>query len=87
MSARSELSKQLVQARKKAKMTQREAADHMEWSSQKILRIENNAPISTTDLRQLLQLYGITNSSRVERMVKLASSNPKNAEQRGRHQH
>jgi transcriptional regulator with XRE-family HTH domain len=52
-------------ARDNASMTQRAAADALEWSLSKIIRIEGGTVgISITDLRALLDLYGVTDTTR-----------------------
>lgn len=51
----------LRRAREAAGLTQREAAERVEWSLSKLVRVENGAvSISVTDLRALAQIYGIT---------------------------
>jgi transcriptional regulator with XRE-family HTH domain len=56
----------LKQARSQAGLTQGEAADSLDWSLSKIVRIESGSVgISTTDLRALLSLYGIADQARV----------------------
>lgn len=56
----------LQQARAAAQLTQREAAQQLDWSESKLTRVENGeVSVSVTDLRAMLQLYGVTD----ERMV------------------
>jgi hypothetical protein len=45
----------------------------LDWSLSKVIRIETGAVgVSTTDLRALLQLYGITDSDRVRELTEMA---------------
>jgi transcriptional regulator with XRE-family HTH domain len=54
-------------------LTQKEAADLLEWSAAKILRIEGGlVNVSLTDLRALLSLYKITDADVVEYLEELA---------------
>jgi transcriptional regulator with XRE-family HTH domain len=63
----------LRQARDAADLTQEQVADHMDWSLSKVIRIETGTvSISTSDLRQLLQLYRIDDPGRVAELVDLA---------------
>ncbi|MEV6023370.1 helix-turn-helix transcriptional regulator [Streptomyces sp. NPDC052036] len=51
----------LRKAREGAGLTQREAADALEWSLSKLIRLEaGTVSLSVTDLRALLQLYAVT---------------------------
>ncbi|MFI1418300.1 helix-turn-helix domain-containing protein [Streptomyces sp. NPDC020731] len=59
----------LRRAREDAGLTQREAAERVEWSLSKLVRVENGAvSISVTDLRALAQVYGITDPAVVEEL-------------------
>ncbi|MGW1159955.1 helix-turn-helix domain-containing protein [Streptomyces sp. NPDC002519] len=52
---------ELRKAREQAGLTQRDAADALEWSLSKLIRLEaGTVSLSVTDLRALLQLYGVT---------------------------
>jgi hypothetical protein len=63
----------LRQARVDAKMTQKAAADQLVWSTSKIVRIEQGTvPVTPTDVRGMLHLYGVADESRVEELVELA---------------
>jgi hypothetical protein len=63
----------LKQARREAEFTQDKAAESLEWSLSKIVRIESGSVgITTTDLRALLSLYGITDKKRVEDLIATA---------------
>jgi transcriptional regulator with XRE-family HTH domain len=54
-------------------MTQEQVAEAMDWSLSKVIRIETGGVgISTSDLRQLLQLYGIDDPTEVSELVELA---------------
>lgn len=60
-------------ARLAAGLTQEQVAAAMEWSLSKVIRIESGAvSVSTTDVRALVRLYGITDPRRVEELVTLA---------------
>src|SRR5690348_10070276 len=60
----------LRQARADAKMTQKAAADELVWSTSKIVRIEQGiVPVTPTDVRAMLYLYGITEKSRIDDLV------------------
>ncbi|KPI20484.1 helix-turn-helix domain protein [Actinobacteria bacterium OK074] len=51
----------LRRARERAGLTQREAAERLEWSQSKVIRLETGTVgISVSDLRALLTLYGVT---------------------------
>jgi transcriptional regulator with XRE-family HTH domain len=63
----------LRQAREAASLTQRAAAEAVDWSPSKIIRIEQGAvAITPVDLRALLGLYHVTDRQRVEDLVELA---------------
>ncbi|SEF26572.1 Helix-turn-helix domain-containing protein [Amycolatopsis pretoriensis] len=65
----------LRQARTHAGLTQRSVAEQLDWSTSKVIRIETGAVgVSTTDLRALLQLYGITEPDRVAELVEVAKA-------------
>ncbi|MGW4199725.1 helix-turn-helix domain-containing protein [Streptomyces sp. NPDC004726] len=56
----------LKHARDKADLTQREAADALEWSLSKIIRIEaGTVSLSVTDLRAMLHEYGVDGTETV----------------------
>jgi transcriptional regulator with XRE-family HTH domain len=57
----------LRRAREDAGLTQREAAERVEWSQSKLIRVETGTvSVSVSDLRALMQVYGITDSAVVE---------------------
>lgn len=63
----------LRQARVDAGLTQKAAADRLDWSVSKIVRIEQGTvPVTPTDVRAMLQLYGITDEDRIREFVNLA---------------
>ncbi|MGW0709787.1 helix-turn-helix domain-containing protein [Streptomyces sp. NPDC002643] len=52
---------ELRKAREQAGLTQQDAANGLEWSLSKLIRIENGiVSVSVTDLRALLQEYGVS---------------------------
>lgn len=63
----------LHHAREAAGLTQKQVAEEMDWSPSKVIRIETGGVgISTSDLRQLLQLYRIEDPEQVSELVALA---------------
>jgi transcriptional regulator with XRE-family HTH domain len=63
----------LRQAREKATLTQRQAADALDWSMSKLVRIEaGTVGVSTTDLRALLHLYGVEDPAEVDALAEMA---------------
>ncbi|HZM78856.1 MAG TPA: helix-turn-helix transcriptional regulator [Candidatus Limnocylindrales bacterium] len=71
--ARRRLRIALRSARERAQLTQEQAADLLEWSLSKLIRIEaGTVGISSTDLRATLQLYNVTNPAEVARLLGLA---------------
>lgn len=70
----------LRQARDGRKLTQRDVADAMEWSTSKIIRIENGSVgISITDLKALLLHYEMTDPDEVDRLVQMARASKQSA--------
>ncbi|MEU9340848.1 helix-turn-helix transcriptional regulator [Streptomyces sp. NPDC048278] len=64
---------ELRSAREKAELTQREAAEALEWSLSKIIRIEaGTVSLSVTDLRALLERYGVTDPQLVSELQEAA---------------
>lgn len=64
---------ELRQARTTARMSQQQAADELDWSLSKLIRIEHGAvKVGITDLRAMLRLYGIIDDDRVEELVAVA---------------
>lgn len=63
----------LRRARDSAGLTQEQVAKTMEWSLSKVIRIETGGVgVSTSDLRQLLQLYHVDDPQQVTELVELA---------------
>lgn len=64
---------ELRRARDAANLTQDQVVRQLDWSLSKLIRIETGAVgISTTDLRALLQVYGITDPIRIGELTELA---------------
>ncbi len=71
--ARRRLRIALRAARENANLTQEQAAELLEWSLSKVIRIEaGTVGISSTDLRASLQLYSVTNPTEVQQLLALA---------------
>lgn len=63
----------LRRARDEVGLTQEQVGEAMDWSLSKVIRIETGGVgISTSDLRQLLQLYRVTDPNEVSELVELA---------------
>lgn len=63
----------LRQARVDKLMTQKDAADALVWSTSKIVRIEQGTvPVAPTDVRVMLQTYGVTDDNIIRELVELA---------------
>jgi transcriptional regulator with XRE-family HTH domain len=78
---RRRLRSELRRARQEAGLTQKDVAEALEWSLSKLIRIEAGAVgISTTDLRALLQHYGVNDAEVVDHILNLARAGK---EQRG----
>jgi transcriptional regulator with XRE-family HTH domain len=70
---RRRLRSELRRARAEAGLTQRDVAEAMEWSLSKLIRIESGSVgISTTDLKALLQHYGVGDQAEIDRFLGLA---------------
>jgi transcriptional regulator with XRE-family HTH domain len=68
----------LRQQREAHGFTQREVAEALDWSQSKLIRIERGpVGISVTDVRALLQHYGVTNKEQVDNLVELARGSKK----------
>ena len=64
---------QLRQARDTASLTQRQAAERLEWSLSKLIRIEaGTVGVSVTDLRAMLQLYDVTDETLMKNLTEAA---------------
>lgn len=67
-----QLARELRRLREAAQLTGEAAAAQLSWSSAKVSRIETaRTPITVSDLRKLLDLYGATGTT-VDRLVDLA---------------
>jgi transcriptional regulator with XRE-family HTH domain len=63
----------LRKAREEQNLTQRQAADALDWSMSKLVRIEaGTVGVSTTDVRAMLQLYKVTDEAAVAAVVDMA---------------
>lgn len=70
---RRKLSVELRRLREKAELKQREAAQQVEWSLSKLIRIESGTVgVSVTDLRALLALYGVDDPDLTESLLEAA---------------
>lgn len=75
---RRRLQVELRRARTEAGLTQKEAAETLDWSPSKLLRIENGTVgISPVDLRALLTQYGIKDPKRIDELVQIARGSKK----------
>jgi transcriptional regulator with XRE-family HTH domain len=69
---------ELRRAREATSLTQEQVVRELDWSLSKLIRIETGAVgVSTTDLRALLQLYGITGPERILELTELARASRK----------
>ncbi|MEJ2577587.1 MAG: helix-turn-helix transcriptional regulator [Kineosporiaceae bacterium] len=69
---------ELRKLRRGAGKTQREVADRLDWSPSKIIRIENGAvAVQPTDLRALLEEYGVRDRRVIEELVQMARDSKK----------
>lgn len=60
-------------AREAQKLTQKQAADALDWSMSKLVRIEaGTVNVSTTDLKALMQLYSIKDEVQVGNLLEVA---------------
>lgn len=63
----------LRQSREQAQLTQHAAADKLDWSVSKLLRIESGSVgVSVTDLRALLDLYRVSDPGAIAELVESA---------------
>lgn len=73
MILRRRLRDKLRRLREAAGMTQRDVATRLEWSLSKVIRIESGGVgVTVTDLRALIQQYGINDRTRVDELLALA---------------
>src|SRR3954454_7776283 len=77
---RRRLQRELRRYRSEAQMTQRDVAVAMDWSPSKLIRIESGqVAVSITDLRALLQHYGVTDAAVVENLEHAARNSKKSS--------
>ncbi|MEW1776676.1 helix-turn-helix transcriptional regulator [Streptomyces sp. NPDC086777] len=63
----------LRHARERAGLSQREAAEQVEWSQSKLIRVETGTVgVSVSDLRALLALYGVADADEVQELEQAA---------------
>lgn len=75
---RRRLRTELRRARQAVDITQRDAAEAMDWSPSKLIRIESGTVgITPVDLRALLGYYGVTDKERVDQLVEMARASRK----------
>lgn len=73
ISQRRKLKAELQQARSAAQLTQRDAAQRLDWSESKLIRIENGeVGLAVTDLQAMLRLYQVTNKQTVAELSEAA---------------
>jgi len=73
--ARRVLKQQLREARNAAGLTRDEAVSALDWSLSKLVRMETgDQGVSVTDLRAMMQLYGVTDKARIQELTMLARS-------------
>lgn len=71
---------ELRKLREAAGVTQKQAAERLEWSISKMIRIEGGmSNVGVTDLRALLALYGVNDPQRVEDLAVMARESRKSA--------
>jgi transcriptional regulator with XRE-family HTH domain len=64
---------ELKRLRSQADLTQRQVANDLDWSPSKIIRIENGTvAVGVTDLRALLDRYGVHDQQFIDEMVAMA---------------
>jgi transcriptional regulator with XRE-family HTH domain len=72
---RRRLRTELRAARLKKKLTQEQVAEALDWSLSKVIRIEaGSVGISTTDLKALLDVYGIGDQHHIDKLVALGKA-------------
>src|SRR5947209_12098204 len=72
---RLKLRKELKRARDTADLRQSDVAKAMEWSQSKVIRIENgDVRVSISDLKALLNFYGVSDHEKVSELLALARS-------------
>ncbi|MFI9010907.1 helix-turn-helix domain-containing protein [Actinosynnema sp. NPDC053489] len=74
------LRSELRRLRDDAGLTQKDAAEQLDWSVSKVIRIENGTTnVGITDLRALLLLYGVHDQDKVDALVAEARASRKRA--------
>lgn len=64
---------ELKRLRSQADLTQRQVANDLDWSPSKIIRIENGSvAVGVTDLRALLDRYGVHDKQAIDELVEMA---------------
>jgi transcriptional regulator with XRE-family HTH domain len=64
---------ELRRLREEAGLTHSEAGRHLEWSASKVSRIETGqSRAQTGDVRDMLEIYGVTDLATIEALVQLA---------------
>lgn len=75
---RRRLTAELKRLRSRAKLTQRQVADSLDWSPSKVIRIEQGTVrIGVTDLQALLHLYEVTDGATVAELTVMARESKK----------
>jgi transcriptional regulator with XRE-family HTH domain len=75
---RRRLTAELRRLRAKAKLTQRQVADELDWSPSKVIRIEQGTVrIGVTDLQALLNLYEVADPATVAELSTMARESKK----------
>ncbi|HEX4702085.1 MAG TPA: helix-turn-helix transcriptional regulator, partial [Pseudonocardiaceae bacterium] len=70
VTAQRRLRAELRRLREQAGLTQKQVADALEWSASKVIRIETGAVgVSKTDLKALLDLYGLADQSQIDQLI------------------
>jgi transcriptional regulator with XRE-family HTH domain len=70
--AKRRLSRRLRVAREAAGKTQKDVVEELVWSNSKVIRLEaGDVGISVTDLRALLQLYGVTDQAEIDELTEM----------------
>ncbi|MER5263410.1 helix-turn-helix transcriptional regulator [Actinosynnema sp. NPDC002837] len=74
------LRSELRRLRERVGLTQKDAAERLDWSVSKVIRIENGATnVGITDLRALLLLYGVEDQAKVDSLVSEARASRQRA--------
>ena len=75
---RRRLTAELRRLRSQARLTQRQVAEHLDWSPSKVIRIEQGTVrIGVTDLQALLNLYQVTDAAAVAELTTMARESKK----------